>query len=104
MRVHMLMHARTRAQLAIFYKIFIDDEYGTYWDDEIEFDTNNTISYTPPDYAMHDFVIKRKIEEIEDLENMNFMPGFKLSWYYSGAVVTPEPVDDYYERNKKFMR
>ena len=35
MRVHMLMHARTRARLAISVKIFIDDEYGTYWDGEI---------------------------------------------------------------------
>ena len=35
MRVHMLMHARTTAQLAIFVKFFIDDEYGTYWDGEI---------------------------------------------------------------------
>ena len=35
MRVHKLMHALTRARPAIFVKIFIGDEYGTYWDDEI---------------------------------------------------------------------
>ena len=35
MRVHTLMHARTRARLAISVKIFIDDECGTYWDGEI---------------------------------------------------------------------
>ena len=31
----MLLHALTRTQLAIFVEIFIDDEYGTYWNDEI---------------------------------------------------------------------
>ena len=35
MRAHTLMHALTRAQSAIFVEIFIGDEYGTYWDDEI---------------------------------------------------------------------
>ena len=48
MRAHMLMQALTRARSAIFVKIFIDDEYGTYWDDEIgdnddgQDDTDNT--------------------------------------------------------------
>ena len=35
MRAHTLMQALTRARSAIFVKIFIGDEYGTYWDDEI---------------------------------------------------------------------
>ena len=36
MRAHMLMHALTRTRSAIFVKIYIGDEYGTYCDDEID--------------------------------------------------------------------
>ena len=35
MRAYMFMRSCTRAQLPIFVKIFIDDECGTYWNDEI---------------------------------------------------------------------
>ena len=39
-RAHANPHARTHVNActhtcSIFVKIFIDDEYGTYWDDEI---------------------------------------------------------------------
>ena len=54
---------------------------------------------------MRDFRIKRKVEE-KDLEKMNLlsMPGFEISWYYTGANVKPEPAYDFGGRNKKFSR
>ena len=62
---------------------------------------NNTISYKLPD-VYRVFYIKRKIED-KDLEHLNLvsMPGFQLSWYYSGADVTPKPVDNSNNRIKR---
>ena len=94
------LHVKFEQSPALNHSI-IDD-----WKYDIEFDSNKTIAYTPPYYDNRVFEIERKIEE-KDLEKMNLlsMPGFELSWYYSGANVKPEPAAyDFGGRNKRFSR
>ena len=80
----------------------IQDKEGN----KIIFDSNNTIAYSPIQYDYY-FDIKRNIED-KKLEEMNLLsvPGFRLSWYISGAEVTPEPGLGHYalDRMKRFKR
>ena len=79
----------------------IEDDEG----DNIKFDSNNTLTYTPLDYNYYAFIIERNIED-EDLGKMNLlsMPGFQLSWYLSGAEVKQLELYDPLHRMKQFIR
>ena len=83
-----------------FMETVTDDQY-----DKVEFDSNNTISYTPLEYDGYSFIIKRNIED-KDLEGLDLlsMPGFQLSWFISGAKVIPEEVYDPKGRTQKLIR
>ena len=87
-------------QIPGFIDSIKDDEYN-----KIKFDSNNTLAYTPIEYDGYSFIIERNIED-NDLETTNLlsMPGFQLSWYISGAEVTPEKVYDPLGRTRKFIR
>ena len=61
-------------------------------------------------YALTSFTDK----EISEA-NLQMMPGFRLSWYYSGIDLKPDPLLDYpvfngntltyqYKNNKEFIR
>ena len=78
-----------------------DDENG-----KIIFDTNNSYAYTPIDFD-YQFTIERKMGDL-DLEKLELllMPGYKFSWFISGANLTQdEPLFyDPFNRMKKFIR
>ena len=77
-----------------------DDEHSTY-----EFDSNNTLAFSPIEYDKYLFIIERNIKD-EDLGKMylHSMPGFQLSWYFSGVEVKPEELYDPLDRTKQFIR
>ena len=62
------------------------------------------------------FWTMRSVTDKEILEaNLQMMPGFRLSWYYSGIDLKPDPLLDYpvfngntftyqYKNNKEFIR
>ena len=100
---NMTLHVKFEETPGFNHPIQDDEGY------KIMFDSNNTISYSPIQYDYY-FDIKRNIED-KELEEMNLlsMPGFRLSWYISGAEVTPEPAvdalgQDALDRMKRFKR
>ena len=78
----------------------VKDEEGN----KIKFDSNNEITYSPIWFDYY-FTIERNIED-KELEEMNLLliPGFRLSWYITGAEVTPEPIIDALPQMKIFIR
>ena len=70
-------------------------------------DVDQTIAYTnftPPEY-WKDMWLSRDVRSEEvDNQNMDVMPGFKFSWWYTGAKVTPENIFTDEWMNKQFVR
>ena len=76
---------------------------------ENSIDADQSIAYrnfTPPEYSFtRKFRLIRKVS-FEDVEaqKLNLMPGFKFSWWYTGAEVTPESKYKDGEMEKEFVR
>ena len=73
-----------------------------------EYFTNSRIekSFKPPHIEPYFIIeLKRKIAP-EDLRSQKLtrMPGFKVTWYYSGIDVTPEAYFSTYVNTKSFVR
>ena len=70
-------------------------------------DADQTTAYTnftPP--GLTKFIKLSRYVSSEDVETqrLNFMPGFRLTWWYSGAEVTPDNKYKEEEMTKQFVR
>ena len=61
-------------------------------------------NFTPPGYS-RDMILSRDVSS-EDVETqkLDVMPGFRLSWWYSGAEVTPDNNYKDEDMTKQFVR
>ncbi len=81
-----------------------DTVYGSGFD-YIDADTTTAYTnFTPPSYNQM-FQLMRDVssEEVET-QKLDLMPGFRLSWWYSGAKVTPDNTYKNEEVTKQFVR
>ena len=64
-------------------------------------------NFTPPGSSTKTISLQRFVssEEVEQVK-LEVMPGFRFSWWYSGAVFEPEPQSAYrnYDLTKEFVR
>ena len=63
-------------------------------------------NFTPPG-SIHIFYLEQSVSSDEELDQqlMDVMPGFRLSWWYTGeAEITPDATYKYYEEDKLFIR
>ena len=73
------------------------ENWGTTYLDQEE--TNFNQKYTPPNKGIPTFfkiIGEMRHVDAENLHEMNleFMPGFNLSWFYTGADVKPQNRND----------
>ena len=66
--------------------------------------TIDTTKYTPP--GDHHLMYLRRDVKYEDVETkkLDIMPGFRFSWWYTGAQVTMDDKYKDYELTKQFVR
>ena len=64
-------------------------------------------NFTPPGSSTKTMNLRRYVssEEVEQVK-LDVMPGFRFSWWYSGAEFEPEPQSAYrnYDLTKEFVR
>ena len=58
-------------------------------------------NYTPPGHSQFVELIRKVAVASVKKQNMDLMPGFKLTWYYSGQNVVAE--DTYYSNNNNVL-
>ena len=87
-----------------------DEEYGTFLDTNVEFFQQ---SFSPPITNNNPNKQSRSIQtyrEVSDREiseaNLELMPGFRLSWYYTGMDFKPDPLLDFplWKENHKYSK
>ena len=69
--------------------------------------TNAYTNFTPPGHTSRDydiFFLQRVSSEVVEQQNLDLMPGFRFSWWYTGAEVTPDPIYKHDEISKYFVR
>ena len=79
-----------------------------YMEGNIDFDQKVVYkNFSPPmdefcDYCAKQLSVRRYVP-ISYLiaSKINLMPGFRLSWWYTGDDITPEPLAPYLKRNTK---
>ena len=82
------------------------DKFRIGWDYP---DADQTIvfkNYTPPaPMSAQSVILTRDVssEEVE-AQKLDLMPGFRLTWWYTGAEVTPDNIYKYFGMNKHFVR
>ena len=72
---------------------------------DLENQTTAYTNFTPPGAFYRSMSLVRDISSKHAKQiKMDMMPGFKFSWWYTGAAVTPKPIYKNDENNKQFVR
>ena len=69
--------------------------------------TDQTTAYknfTPPGYSQYIILSQDVSPEEVEAQRLDLMPGFKFSWWFSGAEFTPDNKYKDYEMTKQFVR
>ena len=72
--------------------------------------TNVYKNFTPPldinDYRDYSYIRLARVVSFEDVKSqkLDAMPGFRVSWWYTGAKVTPENKYRDDEKTKQLVR
>ena len=61
-------------------------------------------NYTSPDYYRYMWLTRVVSSEEVESQKLNMMPGFRFSWWYSGAEVTPDNKYKNTEITQQFVR
>ena len=62
-------------------------------------------NFTPPGYGGKTFSLMRNVQSEDiDQQKLELMPGFRFSWWYSGAKYTPDRLYENDENNKQLVR
>ena len=72
-----------------------------------DLDTDHTTTYTnftPPHFNYNIRLLRDVSAEDVDKQKLDQMPGFRFSWWYTGAMVTPDDKYKNDELTKPFVR
>ena len=61
-------------------------------------------NFTPPGIGGYMYLTQNVSSEDVETQRLDLMPGFRFSWWYSGAEVTPDNKYKDEELNKQFVR
>ena len=65
--------------------------------------SHTSFNYSPPAQNDYNIVLSRYVVQANIMkQKLELMPGFRVTWHYSGIEVEPEA--KYYNDNKAFVR
>ena len=97
--LHLKVEKMSMKGLSSVSKDKFDIDFETLNDDQIVIK-----NFTPPGYRNFISLVRDVISEDVEQMKLNVMPGFKLSWWYTGDVVTPDTKFENMTYNKLFIR